>query len=115
MPDGRHDIVEADALRDIWSAAFPDRTESRQSSAYRSNGAPAEFVLALLDDKARPIAIQPAGESRDWKRPFVAPEIGEALPHWEAAPYLMRPQQPKESASNVRGTLILHRHGARGE
>jgi signal transduction histidine kinase len=100
-------LVEADALRDIWAAAFPDRTATRESSIYRPNGTRTEFVLALLDDKARPVASQPAGEVRDWKRPFVASEVGEALPHWEAALYLMRPQQLQESARSVRRTLIF--------
>ncbi len=51
---------------------------------------------------------QPPGETgRDWGRPFVASEIGEALPHWEAALYLMRPQQLQENARGVRRTLLL--------
>jgi signal transduction histidine kinase len=91
-------LVEAASLSDLWPGALPQRYGSR---------AP-EFVLALLDDKARPTATQPPGETgRDWKRPFVASEIGEALPHWEAALYLMRPQQLEESARNVRRTLAL--------
>ena len=62
----------------------------------------------LLNDKARPVATQPPGDTgRDWRRPFVASEIGEALPHWEAALYLMRPQQLQENARNVRRTLML--------
>ena len=61
----------------------------------------------MLDDKARPVTTQPPGVmGRDWKRPFVASEIGEALPHWEAALYLMRPQQLEENARNVRRTLV---------
>jgi signal transduction histidine kinase len=65
-------------------------------------------VFALLDEKTRPVATQPAAESgRDWKRPFVASEVGEALPHWEAALYLQRPEQLQESARKVRQTLIM--------
>ncbi len=100
-------LLEAGALREIWSAAFPDRTDSGEGSLYRPDGAPAEFVLAILNDRTQPVAVQPVGESRDWKRPFVASEIGEALPHWEAALYLMRPEQLQESARSVRRTLIL--------
>jgi signal transduction histidine kinase len=89
--------LEAESLRDLWPAALP--------AAY--SAAP-EFVLALLDDKARPVATQPPGETgRDWKRPFVASEIGEALPHWEAALYLMRPEQLQESARALRRNLAL--------
>ncbi len=95
-------MLQAENLREVWSAALP-------APAYesRANVAP-EFVIALLDDKARPVATQPPGETgRDWKRPFVASEIGEALPHWEATLYLMRPQQLQESARSVRRTFLL--------
>ena len=92
-------LIEAASLADLWPAAMPEDS-SRE-------GAP-EFVLALLDDKARPVITHPAGETgRDWKRPFVASEIGEALPHWEAALYLMRPEQLQESARGLRRTLIF--------
>ena len=88
-------LVTADALNDLWRDALPQ------------NAAP-DYVLALLNDKARPVATQPANETgRDWGRPFVASEIGEALPHWEAALYLMRPQQLQENARSVRRTLLL--------
>jgi signal transduction histidine kinase len=88
-------LLSVDALTDLWRNALPD------------NAAP-DYVVALLNDKARPVATQPPGETaRDWKRPFVASEIGEALPHWEAALYLMRPEQLQESARNVRRTLVL--------
>lgn len=88
-------LLSVDALTDLWRDALPD------------NAAP-DYVLALLNDKARPVVTQPASEKgRDWKRPFVASEIGEALPHWEAALYLMRPQQLQENARGVRRTLVL--------
>jgi signal transduction histidine kinase len=88
-------LLSVDAVTDLWRNALPD------------NAAP-DYVLALLNDKARPIVTQPPGETaRDWKRPFVASEIGEALPHWEATLYLMRPEQLQESARNVRRTLVL--------
>jgi signal transduction histidine kinase len=88
-------LLSVDALTDLWRNALPD------------NAAP-DFVIALLNDKALPVVTQPPGESaRDWKHPFVATEIGEALPHWEGALYLMRPEQLQESARNVRRTLVL--------
>ena len=97
-------LIESDNLRDLWPAALPAREENYSSRVSRSEKP--EFVLALLDDKARPIATQPPGETgRDWKRPFVASEIGEALPHWEAALYLQRPEQVRESARALRRTL----------
>lgn len=93
-------LIESDSLSDLWPAALPDATSSSRESA-------PEFVLALLDDKTRPVATQPRGEkARDWKRPFVASEIGEALPHWEAALYLQRPEQLQKSAHRLRLTLL---------
>jgi signal transduction histidine kinase len=88
-------LVQVDALTDLWRDALPDTAAS-------------DYVIALLNDKARPVVTQPPGEKgRDWGRPFVASEIGEALPHWEAALYLMRPQQLQENARGVRRTLLL--------
>jgi signal transduction histidine kinase len=88
-------LLSVDALTDLWRDALPD------------NAAP-DYVLALLNDKAKPVVTQPPSEKgRDWGRPFVASEIGEALPHWEAALYLMRPQQLQENARGVRRTLVL--------
>jgi signal transduction histidine kinase len=43
----------------------------------------------------------------DWKHPFVAAEIGEALPHWEVAVYLLDPSQAGRSASTFKLTLGL--------
>jgi len=86
-------LIESSNLRDLWSAAMPDG----------SANAPGEFFLALLDDKARPvISTAGANAALDWKRPFVASEIGEALPHWEAALYLKHPEQLGESARGLR-------------
>lgn len=88
-------LLNVDGLTDLWRDALPDNASR-------------DYVIALLNDKTRPVATLPAGETRrDWRRPFVASEIGEALPHWEAALYLMRPDQLKESARNVRRTLLL--------
>jgi len=88
-------VISADALNDLWRDALPDNSSS-------------DYVLALLNDKAKPVATQPpSGKSRDWRHPFVASEIGEALPHWEAALYLMRPEQLEENARNIRRTLVL--------
>ena len=101
-------LIEADSLGDLWPAAMPEPASSTPLLRTRSNASAPEFVIALLDDKARPVITNPVGENgRDWKRPFVASEIGEALPHWEAALYLMRPEQIQESARGLRRTLIF--------
>jgi signal transduction histidine kinase len=86
-------VIDTADLSDLWPAIMPE-----------PNGR-AEVVLALLDDRARPVATSVNGSLREWKRPFVASEIGEALPHWEAALYLMRPEQIAASATVLRRSL----------
>src|SRR5206468_7957580 len=43
----------------------------------------------------------------NWKRPFVATEIGEVLPHWEVAVYLLNPARLTQSAQTLKLTLGL--------
>ncbi|HEY2083599.1 MAG TPA: HAMP domain-containing sensor histidine kinase [Verrucomicrobiae bacterium] len=50
-----------------------------------------EICVALLDDNAKPVALSRPDFHAVWKRPFVATEIGDALPHWEIAAYLVDP------------------------
>ena len=66
-----------------------------------------DIAVALLDDMARPVAVTPAGFQANWKRPFVATEIGESLPHWEMAVYLLNPARLAESARTLKLTLGL--------
>jgi len=64
-----------------------------------------EICVALLDDRAQPIALSQSDFRTNWKRPFVATEVGEALPHWEAAVYLLDPKRLQQSAQTLRFTL----------
>jgi signal transduction histidine kinase len=66
-----------------------------------------EICLALLDDNAKPVAISHANFQANWKRPFVATEIGDALPHWEVAAYLLNPAALTQAAHTARLTLGL--------
>lgn len=66
-----------------------------------------EICIALLDDKAKPIAASLPGFRNNWKRPFVATEVGEALPHWEATVYLLDPTALTRSAHTLKLTLGL--------
>jgi signal transduction histidine kinase len=77
----------------------------RNATAGGSSAAQPAYCLALLDDRGKPAALSRPGFSTDWKHPFVATEIGEALPHWEAALYLVDPQQINRSASTLQLTL----------
>jgi signal transduction histidine kinase len=64
-------------------------------------------VLALLDETGRPMATSPSAGVINWKRPFVATEIGEGLPHWEIGVYLRNPGQLNQIAASLRQTLTL--------
>jgi signal transduction histidine kinase len=66
-----------------------------------------ETCLAVLDDNAKPVALSHPGFQAAWKRPFAATEIGEALPHWEAAAYLINPAQLAQAARTATLTLGL--------
>jgi signal transduction histidine kinase len=94
-------VIEAADLVDLWPQIMPAAEWSR----FRESP---QYVLALLNDRAHPVAMSMANDDhRDWRRPFVASEVGEALPHWEAALYLMRPEQLQESAIGLRRTLVF--------
>ncbi|MEZ5299819.1 MAG: HAMP domain-containing sensor histidine kinase [Verrucomicrobiales bacterium] len=66
-----------------------------------------EVCLALLDERGTPVATSVAGFDADWSRPFVAAEIGGALPHWEIAAYLTDPRALGKAASAARIALWL--------
>ena len=66
-----------------------------------------EICIALLDDMAKPVALSHPGFQANWKHPFVASEIGEALPHWEVAVYLLNPAKLARSAETLKLTLGL--------
>ncbi|HWC60727.1 MAG TPA: HAMP domain-containing sensor histidine kinase [Verrucomicrobiae bacterium] len=64
-----------------------------------------EICVAILDDNARPVAISRPEFHTVWKRPFVATEIGEALPHWEVAAYIVDPSRLTQAVCTE--TIIL--------
>ncbi len=66
-----------------------------------------EICIALLNDAAKPVALSKADFSANWKRPFVATEIGEELPHWEVTAYLLNPDQLSQAARTANLTLGL--------
>lgn len=66
-----------------------------------------DYSLAILDDRGKPVALSRPGFSGDWKHPFAATEIGEALPHWEAALYLTDLKQLHQSAATLQLVLGL--------
>jgi signal transduction histidine kinase len=66
-----------------------------------------EICVALLDDNAKPVTISRSGFQSNWKHPFVSTEVGEALPHWEIAAYLVNPASLTQAAHTAKLTLGL--------
>jgi signal transduction histidine kinase len=66
-----------------------------------------DICVALLDDLAKPVALSQPGFHAVWKHPFVATEIGETLPHWEVAVYLLDPAKLTQSARTLKLTFGL--------
>ncbi len=67
--------------------------------------------VALLDDKGKPVVTTTPGFTANWKRPFVATEVGEVLPHWEIGVYLLNPAVANQIATAVQrsvgATIVL--------
>jgi signal transduction histidine kinase len=63
------------------------------------------ICVALLDETAKPAALSHPEFAAGHRRPFVSTEIGEMLPHWEAAVYLLNPEQINHSARAARLTI----------
>jgi signal transduction histidine kinase len=70
---------------ELASGAFRSRIASVLTSTWSQ-----VRILTLLDENGTPLAAPPGAAGHDWRRPFVAREIGESLPRWEAAAYLTR-------------------------
>ena len=66
-----------------------------------------EICIALLDDTGKPVARNKPQFAANWKNPFVATEIGEALPHWEVAAYVLNPQQINQTVQILNLTFGL--------
>lgn len=67
----------------------------------------AETSIALLDAAGELVAQTAENFTTDWSSPFVAAEIGQILPRWEVAVYLLDPAALDESARTARLTLWL--------
>jgi len=91
-------------LVEALKASFQIPELARDSYSRSGRG---EVCVAILDDTGHPVALSRPGFAGDWKHPFVSTEIGEVLPHWEAALYLIHPEQISRAARTLRLTLGL--------
>jgi signal transduction histidine kinase len=60
-----------------------------------------DICVAVLDENTKPVIVSVPGFHAPWKRPFVATELGEALPHWEVGIYLLNPERLTQSARTL--------------
>ncbi len=70
-------------------------------------GASPEVSLALLGSQGELVTQTQARFEADWSTPFVAAEVGQILPRWEVAAYLLDPDALSASAKTVLITLSL--------
>jgi signal transduction histidine kinase len=68
---------------------------------------PRDACIAVLDENIRPVAASQPDFAIGGRQPFVSSEIGEVLPHWEAALYLLHPGELARSARLLTLTFVL--------
>ncbi|MCB1234489.1 MAG: hypothetical protein KDM91_05415, partial [Verrucomicrobiae bacterium] len=112
LADGLHVLVwrrhAAAPGRVFWVELDLSQLKKNLSRIVDLAAAPgAEACLALLDADGEPVARTVAEFATDWRRPFVASEVGPVLPHWEVAAYLIDPAAAGRNARAARLTLWL--------
>ena len=68
--------------------------------------AAAEACVVLLDDDFHPVAKSRQGFKTDWRQPFETADIGDLLPHWKVAVYLLNPANLGQTAKTLRLALV---------
>jgi signal transduction histidine kinase len=100
-------IFPADFIPPAAATALPQKGSTNANSAAQLEG-PKSFGFARAVNAVgggTMVGSNLPPSRGDWKRPFVATEIGEVLPHWEVAAYVMDPRQIGRSASLARLTV----------
>jgi signal transduction histidine kinase len=67
--------------------------------------AAAEACVVLLDNHFQPAAKSRPEFKTDWRQPFEVVEVGDLLPHWKVAVYLLNPASLGRTANTLRLTL----------
>lgn len=94
----------------FWVQLNLDELKRDLTSIIRETGqrmGDSEVSLALLDASGQVVAQTKEGFAADWRQPFVATEVGELLPHWEVAAYLIDPRAVARSAQAARLTFWM--------
>ena len=87
-------VINKDELNNRILSSLPDL-----SSTIR--------ILTILNDNSIPLFIPKENNNRDWRKPFVAREISELLPHWETAVYLINPDLVKLKAKFMKSIVYI--------
>lgn len=93
---------------DLASAAPPGIPRPTKAKGPPRFNLQHNIITVAVNSNGTPIRLSsPSNGRADWKHPFVAAEITEALPHWEVAVYLLDPARAGRSASVFKLTLGL--------
>jgi len=89
-------MMNLNRFQDLWTQAVP-----------LSNDRSPSVCVALINDRGQPVITSIPGFKTNWKRPFVATEIGEFLPHWEIGIYYLDGNELQRSAQLMKWILLF--------
>lgn len=94
----------------FWVELNPDEIKAELAGLFEVYGESEtnpEISLALLDSNGDPVTQTVPDFKADWTAPFVAAEVGQILPRWEVAAYIIDPEALNAAARTVLITLSL--------
>lgn len=83
-----------------------DQLAQRITGALPQMLTPVRF-LTVLEQSGRPVFSGSSFTPKDWSRPFIAREINRLLPRWEAAVYLVNPDEISSRARVATLSLVI--------
>ena len=94
----------------FWVELNPNEIKAELAGLFKVYGESEtnpEISLALLDSNGDPVTQTVPDFEADWTTPFVAAEVGQILPRWEVAAYIIDPEALNAAARTVLITLSL--------
>ena len=82
--------------------SLPRLIESIRPLVRNDSAVAEDIAIALLDDAGRGVIKVPATFDTSGANPFVASDIGKALPHWQIGVFLVRPEEMGRSAQTLK-------------